>query len=87
MLVSLIFSNLNIIHLISGEAQIDQAIIQKVLDGDLQLLFISPESLLNNKKFRSMLLKGHYKERLIALAVDEAHCIKTWLVCLSCVHK
>ena len=34
-----------------GEAQTDQAVIW----GDLQLLYISPENLLNNKKVRSML--------------------------------
>lgn len=61
-----------------GEAQTDPIVNQKVLGGDLQLLYISPENLLNNKRFRSMLLRKEYKERLIALAVDEAHCIKTW---------
>ena len=66
-----------------GEAQIDPAVIRKVLQGDLQLLFISPENLLNNKKFRSMLLKAEYKERLLALVIDEVHCIKTWLVYLG----
>lgn len=61
-----------------GEAQTDPIVNQKVFGGDLQLLYISPENLLNNKRFRSMLLRKEYKERLIALAVDEAHCIKTW---------
>jgi len=58
-----------------GEAQTDRAVISQVLKGDLQLLFISPENLL---KFRSMLLTTKYKENLVALAVDEAHCVKTW---------
>jgi len=60
-----------------GEAQTDPAVINRVLKGDLQL-YISPENLLNNDKYRSMLLTTRYKENMIALAVDEAHCVKTW---------
>jgi len=63
-----------------GEAQTDSAVINRVLKGDLQLLYISPENLLNNDKYRSMLLTTQYKENMIALAVDEAHCIKTWRI-------
>ena len=61
-----------------GEAQEDKEIVLKVLEGKLQLLLISPENLLNNPKYRSMLLTSTYKKKLIALAVDEAHCVKTW---------
>ena len=25
-----------------------------------------------------MLLSVHYKEKLVGLAIDEAHCVKTW---------
>ena len=67
-----------------GDAQTDQTVFKRVFQGDLQLLYISPESLLNNKKFRSMFLNKEYKERFIGLAVDEAHCIKTWLVQFYC---
>ena len=61
-----------------GEAQTDQATISKVLKGDLQLLYISPESILNNKKYRMMLLSDNYAKNLKVLAIDEAHCIMTW---------
>ena len=61
-----------------GEAQLDDAVVKKVLKGDLQLLYISPENLLNNKKYRSMLLTLHYTKSLVALVVDKAHCVKTW---------
>ena len=63
-----------------GEAQMDHTVMDKVLRGDLQLLYISPENLLNNKTYRSMLLSPTYTDKLVALAVDEAHCIKTWSV-------
>ena len=63
-----------------GEAQTDKAIVAKVLRGDLQLLYISPENLLNNSNFQSILLSSQYKKNIVALAVDEAHCVKTWSV-------
>ena len=61
-----------------GKAQLDTAVVKKVLEGDLQLLYISPENLLNNKTYCSMLLSPHYIKNMVALAVDEAHCVKTW---------
>ena len=63
-----------------GMAQDDSEVVRRVLSGDIQLLFISPESILNNKRFRFMLLSQHYKKKLVAVAVDEAHCVKTWWV-------
>jgi len=63
-----------------GEAQTDVAVIQRVLQGNLQLLYISPENLINNTRYRSMLLSPRYKEKMCALVVDEAHCVKTWYV-------
>jgi len=61
-----------------GGAQTDPTAIRKVLQGDVQIVFTSPENILNNEKFRSMLLTPKYKEKLVALAIDEAHCVKTW---------
>ena len=61
-----------------GEAQTDAAVVKRVLQGYVQLLYISPENLLNNCKFRSMLLPPTYAQNMVALVVDEAHCVKTW---------
>ena len=61
-----------------GEAQLDRDAVQQVLAGDVQLVFISPESIINNPTYRNMLLSAPYKEKLVALIVDEAHCVKTW---------
>ena len=63
-----------------GEAQTDESAIINVLNGDIQLVYISPKSLLFNRKYRSMLTTKSY-QKLKALVVDEAHCIKFWLVC------
>lgn len=61
-----------------GEAQENDDAIMMVLNGDVQLVYISPESLLLNRRYRSMLTTTPYQERLKALVVDEAHCVKLW---------
>ena len=43
-----------------GTAQEDPQVVQQVLTGDIQLLFIRPESILN-QCFQTMLLSQHYK--------------------------
>ena len=40
----------------------EQLRIQRVLWGNVQLLYISPENLLNNAQYRSMLLSQRYKK-------------------------
>ena len=49
-----------------------------IIKGEVQLVYISPESLLNNIKYRRMLLSTPYRNNLMGLVVDEAHCVKTW---------
>jgi len=61
-----------------GDAQRDEEVIQNAVSGKIHLLYISPESLINNKNFHDMLHSDVYKENLKALVVDEAHCIKLW---------
>ncbi|XP_062521790.1 uncharacterized protein LOC134196591 [Corticium candelabrum] len=57
-----------------GEAQTDDNAVGEVLTGKVQLVFISPENLLGNPTFRTMFLKKIYKDNLVALVIDEAHC-------------
>ena len=40
--------------------------------------FVSPESSLCNPQWGEMLASKIYKERLIGIAIDEAHCITHW---------
>ena len=57
----------------------DQTAIKNVLNKNGQLVYISPETLLlNTIMYRGMLMTKPYKEHLVALVVDEAHCVKTW---------
>jgi len=53
---------------------------QKILDGEYQLVFVSPEALLATRRWRKMLLSPIYQNNLIAVVVDEAHCVRNWLV-------
>ena len=61
-----------------GELQQDVDAMEGVKKGKTQLLFISPESLLRNPQWREMLLSPVYQRNLVALAIDEAHCITQW---------
>lgn len=47
--------------------------IEKVVNGDIKLLYISPESLRSNTIFK--LLK---KRHIVRFVIDEAHCFSTW---------
>ena len=57
-----------------GEVRDDEGILQ----GKYKVVYVSPESILRDSKWRNMLRTPAYKENVIALAVDEAHCIYTW---------
>ena len=61
-----------------GEQQKDWYQTRRVLQGDIDIVFISPESIICNKDFRNMLRSEAYKKRMVGLVVDEAHCVKTW---------
>ena len=51
----------------------DEEEMRKVFCGEYNVLFMSPEMLV--KKGREILLKDTYRERLVGVAVDEAHCV------------
>ena len=61
-----------------GEAQNDDAVVKRVLKGEVQLVYISPENILNNKRYRAMLQKSSYQQKLVGIVVDEAHCVQMW---------
>lgn len=61
------------------EAQTDDHAVMEVISGKVQLVYISPENILNNYCFWNI-SGSEYQKKLVALAVDEAHCIKMWYV-------
>jgi len=58
----------------------DREVTKGIHDGEYQLVFISPESIISNLYWREMLRTPVYRENLVAFAVDEAHCVSKWLV-------
>ena len=53
-----------------------------IVGGEYSHLFTSPETILQMTKWRKMLLSTR---NLIAIAIDEAHCIvKWWVLCMTC---
>ena len=57
---------------------IDSVTRKCITKEEVQLVFVNPESIINNAIYRNMLLSHTYRGRLVALAIDEAHCVKTW---------
>ena len=68
-----------------GGEQDDRAVKDAVFEGQYQLVFISPESLIRNLRWREMLRNDVYQHNLVGLAVDEAHCVTKWYVALLIV--
>lgn len=62
---------------ISGEIA-DNDLYSQVSQGTFQLIFVTPEMIIENRKWRKMLENDVYTERLKAFVVDEAHCVKKW---------
>ena len=52
----------------------ESTVTRKVIKGDVQLVFISPENIFENKLFQGMLLSQPYQEKLVDQVVDEAKC-------------
>lgn len=50
----------------------------RVYEGRYPILYISPEALLTDNKWRGILASQVYQHNLMAVVVDEAHCVKKW---------
>ena len=63
-------------------AEIDFSICEekKLRDGHYQIVFAHPETLISSKYGRNLLLSKTYPENVLAIVIDEAHCIVDWLV-------
>ena len=63
-----------------GKAQRDERVRAGVVHGDYQLVYMSPEAMLLNLRWREMFRSDVYQNNLMCLAVDEAHCVEKWYV-------
>ncbi|XP_057510930.1 ATP-dependent DNA helicase Q-like 2 isoform X3 [Actinidia eriantha] len=67
--------------LTSTTAKEDEKYIYKVLEkgeGDLKILYVTPEKISKSKRFMSKLEKCHHGGRLSLISIDEAHCCSQW---------
>ena len=51
---------------------------KKLHDGDYQIVFAHPESLISSKYGRDLLLSAKYQDNVVSIVIDEAHCIIDW---------
>ena len=72
------FSKMGIRTDFISEAHHDLDTVKGVIEGTSQLIFISPESLLDNVQWRDVLLTDVYQNNLVCIAIDEAHCVSKW---------
>eukprot|EP00731_Ephydatia_muelleri_P002966 Em0001g2966a len=56
----------------------DAAMIEKVVNGRCQLVFFTPEALLESRKWSRLLQSEEYSTRVKVLVIDEAHTVKKW---------
>ena len=74
------FSSKGILAAYVGDTQVNNATKRNIIGDCFQIVFVSPEQLLCNLELREMLRLPVYQENLVAVVVDEAHCVKDWLV-------
>lgn len=65
---------------VSDKETTDRDTKKKILRGQYQLVFISPEALFLATEWRRMLAGDIYGQNLVGFVVDEAHCVKKWYV-------
>ena len=51
---------------------------KKLRDGQYHIVFAHPESFVSCKYGRSLLLSEIYQQNVVAIVIDEAHCILDW---------
>ena len=51
---------------------------EKLRDGHYHIVFAHPKTLISSKYGRELLLSKQYQENLVAIVIDEAHCIIEW---------
>ena len=56
----------------------DEAFLDDIENGIYSLVFTSPESMLDTKRWDKMLKSQSFVENYVGIAVDEAHCISQW---------
>lgn len=56
----------------------DEGAHERIKQGMCQLVYVSPEALLCCLHWRELLRTELWQKNLVALVVDEAHCVQKW---------
>jgi len=51
---------------------------RRVENGDFSLVFMNPEALVSSCRSKELFRTPMYQANLVAVVVDEAHCIEKW---------
>ena len=63
---------------ISDLESMDKNFRRKVVNGEHQMVYISPEALFLRTDWRRMLAGDLYRRNLVGFIIDEAHCVTKW---------
>ena len=61
-----------------GVAKELQATVSDIRAMKFSLLYAAPEAIIGEDKWRTMLVNPPLSERVVAVAIDEAHCVSKW---------
>ena len=67
--------------ILSGNKGVDKKLLASVKDiseGCYQLLYSAPEAILGSEQWKELLLLPPLSRSVVAVAVDEAHCVYKW---------
>lgn len=56
----------------------EEANFKEIVNGEMNIVYSSPEAMLANDRWREMICSQVYQKNVVAVAVDEAHCITHW---------
>lgn len=56
----------------------EEANFKEIVNGEMNIVYSSPEAMLANDRWREMICSEVYQQNVVAVAVDEAHCITQW---------
>lgn len=62
---------------------VDLEFVEMVKNGVFPLIYCSPECALSTTIWRGIFHDPEFREKLVGVAVDEAHCISQWYIYLS----
>ncbi len=66
---------------LSGNNTVDKRFLAseaQVKSGHFRLLYSCPEAIVGNDRWKQLLLEPHLCNTVVAVAVDEAHCVFKW---------